>query len=114
MKPKGSLVLLAPMMRGRESRRLSKSGRPSSTAGKVFEGNTHAIRLTRITDMWLHADIKTLADIPRYYGKHAGDKIALISGTRTRSFRDLDLTSNRLANLIIRRGVAARSRVSFL
>jgi acyl-CoA synthetase (AMP-forming)/AMP-acid ligase II len=64
--------------------------------------------------MWLHADIKTLADIPRYYGKHAGDKIALISGTRTRSFRDLDLTSNRLANLIIRSGVASRSHVSFL
>ena len=64
--------------------------------------------------MWLYADIKTLADIPRYYAKTSGDKIALIAGGRSQTFKELDKSTNRIANAIIASGVQPGSHVSFI
>ena len=64
--------------------------------------------------MWLHADIKTLGDIPRYYGKRSGGKTALIGGGQKRTFAELDKTSNRIANALMADGVSPRSHVGFL
>lgn len=63
--------------------------------------------------MWLHADIASLADIPRYYGRVAGDRVALMNAQRKETFRELDLVSSRLANLIIEERVAPGSVVAF-
>ncbi|MCK9285864.1 MAG: long-chain-fatty-acid--CoA ligase [Rhodocyclaceae bacterium] len=64
--------------------------------------------------MWLYAEIKTLADIPRYYARKTGDKKALILGDRSKTFRELDLISNRVANAIIAGGIQPRAHVSFI
>ncbi|MCX7071779.1 MAG: long-chain-fatty-acid--CoA ligase [Gammaproteobacteria bacterium] len=64
--------------------------------------------------MWLYADIKTLADIPRLYGKTRPDKTALVDGRGAISFARLDERSNRVANLILGHGIPARSNIGFL
>ncbi|MGQ3110805.1 AMP-binding protein, partial [Aeromicrobium sp.] len=64
--------------------------------------------------MWLYADIKTLADIPRLYGKTRPDKTALVDGRGAISFARLDKRSNRVANLILGHGIPARSNIGFL
>lgn len=64
--------------------------------------------------MWLHADIASLADIPRHHRQFNGERLALISATRQQSFRELDEASSRLANVLIDAGVAPRSVVAFL
>ena len=64
--------------------------------------------------MWLYADIKTLADIPRLYGKTRPEKAALVDGRGAISFARLDERSNRVANLILGHGVPARSNIGFL
>lgn len=63
--------------------------------------------------MWLHTEITSLADIPRHYARTAGDRVALMSATRKMSWRELDLASNRLANLLIARGVPPGGIVAF-
>ena len=40
--------------------------------------------------MWLYADIKTLADIPRLYARTRPDKVALVDGSGEVSFAALD------------------------
>ncbi|WP_295687229.1 long-chain-fatty-acid--CoA ligase [uncultured Nevskia sp.] len=64
--------------------------------------------------MWLYADIKTLADIPRLYARTRPTKVALVDGSGTTTFAELDDRSNRIANLIAGLGVAPRSNVGFL
>ncbi len=64
--------------------------------------------------MWLYADIKTLADIPRLYGKTRPEKAALVDGRGAISFARLDERSNRVANLILGHGIPARSNIGFL
>lgn len=64
--------------------------------------------------MWLYAEIKTLADIPRHYAKTSGDKAALIAGSRSQTFKELDSASNRIANAIIAHGIPQRSHISFI
>ena len=64
--------------------------------------------------MWLHADIKTLGDIPRYYGKVSGEKVALIAGGESRTFKELDQISNRIAHALIGEGIPQRSHIGFL
>ena len=64
--------------------------------------------------MWLYAEIKTLADIPRHYARKNSEKIALIAGTRSQTFGELDRSSNRIANAIIASGTPLRSHVSFI
>lgn len=63
--------------------------------------------------MWLHADIASLADIPRYYARVAGDRVALMNARRKETFGELDRVSSRLANVIIDLGIAPGSIVAF-
>lgn len=63
--------------------------------------------------MWLHADIASLADIPRHYACTAGDRVALMNARRKESFRELDQVSSRMANLFIDAGVVPGSVVAF-
>ena len=64
--------------------------------------------------MWLYADISTLADIPRLYARTRPTKVALVDGSGTTTFAELDERSNRIANLIAGLGIAPRSNVGFL
>lgn len=64
--------------------------------------------------MWLHTEIKTLGDIPRYYARVSPDKIALIDSSVRRSFAELDTRTNRLANFLLERGLPRESHVAFL
>ncbi len=63
--------------------------------------------------MWLHAEIKNLADIPRYYGRTSPDKTALIDVSGSRSFRELDTISNQVASALIAAGVGPKSHIGF-
>lgn len=65
-------------------------------------------------DMWLHSEIKTLGDIPRYYGSATPDKIALIDNDVKRSFSELDKRTNRLANFVIDQGFPKQTHIAFL
>lgn len=64
--------------------------------------------------MWHYADIKSLADIPRYHARKTPEKTALKGNGRSLSFSQLDVSSNRVANAIATTGVARLSHVSFL
>jgi len=64
--------------------------------------------------MWLHAEVKSLADIPRYYGRTAPERTALISADQRRTFRELDRASNRVAAAILRTRIARSSHIAFL
>ncbi len=64
--------------------------------------------------MWLHAEVKSLADIPRYYGRTAPERTALISADQRRTFRELDRASNRVAAAILRTRIARNSHIAFL
>ncbi|NMG55496.1 long-chain-fatty-acid--CoA ligase [Aromatoleum aromaticum] len=64
--------------------------------------------------MWLYADIASLADIPRYHGRTAGDRVALMTARRRESFRELDEVSSRIANLIIGAGLPRGTVVGFV
>ncbi|MCH9826417.1 MAG: long-chain-fatty-acid--CoA ligase [Gammaproteobacteria bacterium] len=47
--------------------------------------------------MWLHAEVDTLGDIPRYYARHCPERTALIDGAGKLSFGELDAISDRIA-----------------
>ncbi|NMG55172.1 AMP-binding protein [Aromatoleum aromaticum] len=64
--------------------------------------------------MWLHSEIKSPADIVRYYGKKFGDRIALIAGAEKRTFGELDRTSNQVANAVAAAGFASDMKIGFL
>jgi len=64
--------------------------------------------------MWLYADIKTLADIPRLYAKTSPNKVALVDGSGETTFAELDDRSNRIANLIAGLGIKPKSNIGFL
>jgi acyl-CoA synthetase (AMP-forming)/AMP-acid ligase II len=64
--------------------------------------------------MWLHSEIKTLGDIPRHYGSVTPDAPAIIDAGGAQSFAELDARSNRIANALVRLGVAKGDRVAFL
>ncbi len=64
--------------------------------------------------MWLHAEIKSLADIPRYYARKLPEKTALIDGVGARTFRELDQTSSRIAAALVAAGIPRRSHIGFI
>ena len=64
--------------------------------------------------MWLYADIKALADIPRHYARTQPNKTALIDPLGARTFAELDRSSNRLANVILACGVEPGAHIGFL
>lgn len=64
--------------------------------------------------MWLHSEIKTLGDIPRYYAKMTPNKAALIDSSAKRSFAELDKRTNKLANFLLSSDLPHGSHVAFL
>lgn len=63
--------------------------------------------------MWLYADIASLGDIPRYHGRTAGERVALMNARRRETFRELDHASSRIANLFIDAGLGRGEVVGF-
>ncbi len=64
--------------------------------------------------MWLHQEIRSLADIIRHYGRHCSERNALIAGSDTRKFGELDRTSNHLARKIAAVDPEPGARIGFL
>jgi acyl-CoA synthetase (AMP-forming)/AMP-acid ligase II len=64
--------------------------------------------------MWLHAEIKTLGDIPRHYARTTPDSTALLDSTGSTTFSELDARSNRIANVFLGLGISEGARVAFL
>ena len=64
--------------------------------------------------MWLHADIELLPDIVRHRARVSPDKTALIEGSRRLTFRELDASTNRVAQAIAREGAQPDSVVAFV
>ena len=64
--------------------------------------------------MWLYAEIKTLGDIPRHYAPTTPERTALVDSSGATTFAELDLRSNRIANLLLGLNVTAGARVAFL
>jgi acyl-CoA synthetase (AMP-forming)/AMP-acid ligase II len=64
--------------------------------------------------MWLYAEIKTLGDIPRHYSRTAPDRMALLDSVGKTSFAELDLRSNRIANVLLDLNITPVARVALL
>jgi acyl-CoA synthetase (AMP-forming)/AMP-acid ligase II len=64
--------------------------------------------------MWLYSEIRTIGDIPRYYGRTTPNAPALIDATGATSFADLDARSNAVANALLGLGLSSGGRVAFL
>lgn len=64
--------------------------------------------------MWLHYEINSLADIPRYYGRVSPERTALIDGLGNRSWAHLDDISSRVASAMLCSGIKACGHVGFL
>jgi acyl-CoA synthetase (AMP-forming)/AMP-acid ligase II len=62
---------------------------------------------------WRFAEIKGLSGIPKYWAAHRPDKIALMEGPAARTYAQLEEASNRIANRLIRDGVARGSHIGF-
>jgi len=63
---------------------------------------------------WRFSEIRGLPDIPRYWAQHRPNKIALIEGTASRTYAQLDEASNRVANRLLREGIARGSHIGFV
>jgi acyl-CoA synthetase (AMP-forming)/AMP-acid ligase II len=64
--------------------------------------------------MWLHAEIRTLADIPRHWASVTPDKTALTDARRTLTYAQLDDRASRIAAAIAAAGIAPGSHIGFL
>jgi acyl-CoA synthetase (AMP-forming)/AMP-acid ligase II len=56
--------------------------------------------------------LSTLGEIPRFAAKKYGDRIALVTGGREFSFRDLDGLAGALAQNLVKLGVKPGDRVT--
>ncbi|GAC1619743.1 MAG: fatty acid--CoA ligase [Nevskia sp.] len=63
--------------------------------------------------MWLHAEVRNLADIPRHFARMTPDKPALIDATLTRTFAQLDAISSRIGSRIVAAGIAPGGHLGF-
>jgi acyl-CoA synthetase (AMP-forming)/AMP-acid ligase II len=63
---------------------------------------------------WLHAEIRTLADIPRHWASVAPGKTALADARRTLTYAQLDDRASRIAAAIAAAGIALGSHIGFL
>src|SRR5260370_2125176 len=63
--------------------------------------------------MWLFDEIRNIPDIIRYWASKNPHKVALIDGSTTRTYAELDRRSNGLANRMLRMGVQRGSNVGF-
>ncbi len=64
--------------------------------------------------MWLHYDINSLADIPRYYRRVSPDRTALIDGLGKLSWTQFDQSTSRIASALVAGGVKPRQHIGFL
>jgi acyl-CoA synthetase (AMP-forming)/AMP-acid ligase II len=64
--------------------------------------------------VWRYAEIKTLCDIPRHYGRTTPDRMGLLDSHGTTSFAELDVRSNRIANVLLDLNITPGARVAFL
>jgi len=62
---------------------------------------------------WRFSEIQGLSDIPGYWATHCPDKVAMIEGTASRTYAQLEDSSNRVANRLIGQGVARGSHIGF-
>ena len=62
---------------------------------------------------WRFSEIKGLPDVPEYWATHRPNKVALIEGTASRTYAQLEEASNRMANRLIRDGVKRGSHIGF-
>jgi acyl-CoA synthetase (AMP-forming)/AMP-acid ligase II len=63
---------------------------------------------------WRFAEIGCVADIVRYWAIHRPAKTALTEGAVSRTYAQLDETSNRIANRLLERGIARGSPIGFV
>ena len=64
--------------------------------------------------MWNYAEIQTVPDIVRHYGRTTPEKTAVIQGTRKVSYAQLDALSNQLARAMAARGAAPGSVIGYI
>ena len=64
--------------------------------------------------MWLHAEIRTLADIPRHWASVAPGKTALADARRTLTYAQLDDRASQIAGAIAAAGITPGSHIGFL
>ena len=64
--------------------------------------------------MWLHAEIRTLADIPRHWASVAPGKTALADARRTLTYAQLDDRASQIAGAIAAAGITPGSNIGFL
>ena len=63
--------------------------------------------------MWPYPEIRSIADITRYYTKHLPDKPALLFEQNCISMSELDRLTNRFANALIDEGIKRGDRVVY-
>jgi acyl-CoA synthetase (AMP-forming)/AMP-acid ligase II len=63
---------------------------------------------------WRFAEIKYTPDIVRYWGSNRPNKIALIEGSATRTYAELDCNSNQIANCLVQGGVQRGAHIGYL
>ncbi len=64
--------------------------------------------------MWLHQEVRSLADLPRYYARKTPDNTALIDPLGKQTFAQLDQISSAIASSIVASGVKQNSHIGFL
>jgi len=64
--------------------------------------------------MWRFSEIRVLPDIVRYWSKITPDKVALKDGSLNLTYRELDESSNRIANRIIATGVSPGAHIGYV
>lgn len=63
--------------------------------------------------MWLHHEIRNVADIPRHYGKSDPQRVALIDGLGKTTFAELDARSSKVASALVAAGIKPGQHVGF-
>lgn len=63
--------------------------------------------------MWLYADIGTVPDIVRHYGRTTPEKVALVDDQRSLSFGELDRLTSQMAHRLVQDGVREGDVVAF-
>jgi acyl-CoA synthetase (AMP-forming)/AMP-acid ligase II len=64
--------------------------------------------------MWHHADVKVLPDIVRHRARLNPTKLALTEGSHQLTFGELDASTNRIAQAVMREGATPDSVVAFV
>lgn len=63
--------------------------------------------------MWPYPEVRTLGDVPAYFGRHDSDRVALIANGRKVTFKALDEVASQVADHLTSRGAATGDRIAF-